>query len=77
MRILVSLLFIIPISSVYIFVFIISLMTAFSKIGRFELFYPFLNLHPNNPTVPLIKMSHLVQILGINDYINIVNCVKL
>lgn len=48
-------------------------MTAFSKIDRFELFYPFLNLHPNNPTVPLIKMSQLVQILGINDYTNIVN----
>lgn len=48
-------------------------MTAFSKIGRFELVYPFLNLHPNNPTVPLIKMSHLAQILGINNYTNIVN----
>lgn len=77
MRILVSLLFIIPISSVYIVVFIIPLMKTFLKSDRFDSFYPFLNLQPNNPTNPLIKISRLVRILRINTHTNVVDVVKL
>ncbi|PER51116.1 hypothetical protein COL26_20585 [Bacillus thuringiensis] len=52
-------------------------MITLSKNGRFESFYTFLNLHSNNPIIPLLKTIHLVRILRIINYTNVVDVVKL